>query len=93
MSEINTRGPAFPVQDPFLLSPMHESDMKRIASGMTLRDYFAAKAMQARLTDYESCKSLLDHAKKSGLAFAEEVAAQAYDMADAMLTQREKSAT
>lgn len=57
--------------------------------GMTLRDYFAAKAMQARISDYESCKSIADHAKKFDVSFAEEVAAQSYDMADAMLKARE----
>ena len=45
-------------------------------SGMTLRDYFAAKAMQGFMAD-----SFLQ-------AEVDEFAARAYDMADAMLKAR-----
>jgi len=41
MSDTNTGGPAF---------PSHGSMGEVAHEGMTLRDYFAAKAMQARLT-------------------------------------------
>ena len=58
-------GPAFP--------PMHDPDTH--ASGMTLRDYFAAKAMQVFLANTES-------------SFASD-AKNAYAMADAMLAARE----
>ena len=44
--------------------------------GMTLRDYFAAKAMQARLTTYKG-------------TWFEGVAEEAYKAADAMLKERE----
>jgi len=44
-------------------------------TGMTLRDYFAAKAMQALLPDYQSTASF--------------IAQQAYHYADAMLKARE----
>ena len=44
--------------------------------GMTLRDYFAAKAMQADLTGYDG-------------ANWSRVATQAYQMADAMMKARE----
>lgn len=64
MSEKNTGGPAFPI-------PKQLTDNW---SGMTLRDYFAAKAMQK-----------LDHdADKYWLA------TRAYEIADAMLEAREK---
>ena len=56
-----TGGPAFPCPD-------HD--------GLTLRDYFAAKAMQAYLT-----------APDTGWEF-DEVASAAYEMADAMLKER-----
>ena len=47
------------------------------SDGMTLRDYFAAKAMQGFLTgDYD--------------LYAHEVVQRAYEIADAMLTAREK---
>ena len=45
--------------------------------GMQLRDYFAAKAMQADLTNYDG-------------ANWRRVAVQAYQMADAMIEAREK---
>ena len=48
--ETNTGGNAFPC-DPFIASkPGNEASAKRIAEGMSLRDYFAAKAMQAYLS-------------------------------------------
>ena len=49
--------------------------------GMTLRDYFAAKAMQALLRQYP------DHLMNSP---ASEVASDAYSMADAMMKAREE---
>lgn len=50
--------------------------------GMTLRDYFAAKAMQAYVTtNYEDCA--LDDDK---------VSTWAYQLADAMLAARQKGA-
>ena len=45
--------------------------------GMDLRDYFAAKAMQADLTNYDG-------------ANWKRVAVQAYQMADAMMKAREQ---
>lgn len=69
-------GPAFPC-DPFIASkPGHESVAKRLAEGMTLRDYFAAKAMQVFLANPDS--SLRSDAES------------AYAAADAMLETREK---
>jgi hypothetical protein len=49
--------------------------------GMDLRDYFAAQAMQAFLTD-------LTH--KEELFLLDEVADTAYQMADAMMKAREQ---
>ena len=63
MNNTNTGGTAFPCHT----IAMHE--------GMTLRDYFAAKAMQVFLT----------HERTS----EEEDARDAYAMADAMLKARE----
>jgi hypothetical protein len=53
-----------------------------VEGGMTLRDYFAAKAMQALLRQYP------DHLMNSP---ASEVASDAYSMADAMLAAREEA--
>ena len=68
MSNTNTGGPAFPVD---------ESALIRNLQGMTLRDYFAAKAMQGML------------AENGGGALRNETMAEfAYDIADAMLKAR-----
>jgi hypothetical protein len=56
---------------------------------MLLRDYFAAKAMQARLSDYEGLQCLTEYAQRTGQQLSKVVADQAYDMADAMLKTRE----
>ena len=73
MTTTNTGGPAFPrpavfTQTHGLASP--EQD------GMTLRDYFAAKAMQSYWADPDVADDLIT------------AAAWAYDMADAMLKAR-----
>ena len=62
--------------------PAFPNDVKPIneRAGMTLRDYFAAKAMQGLLRQYP------DHLMNSP---ANEVACDAYSMADAMLKARE----
>ena len=70
----NTGGYAFP------FSPSDDSTIKH-QLGMTLRDYFAAKAMQGLLRQYP------DHLMNSP---ANEVACDAYSMADAMLKAREQ---
>jgi len=80
MEKINDGGPAFP--------NTYEGTTRADGPGLSLRDYFAAKAMQARLSDYESCKSLIVDSGKHGISMAENVAMQAYDMADAMLAAR-----
>ncbi len=70
-----TGGPAFPSAETFYDEIVH-------AGGMTLRDYFAAKAMQglitSRHTDYEN-----------GWYDEDLLAQSAYKMADAMLKARE----
>lgn len=70
MSNTNTGGPAFPVD---------ESALIRNLQGMTLRDYFAAKAMQG----------LLAQSQGTALGSTVETAADyAYAIADAMLAAR-----
>ena len=68
----NNGGPAFPcgLQSGHL-QPLHE--------GMTLRDYFAAKAMEV---DYTLAKNFTDPDWRYGIAL------DAYKMADAMLKAR-----
>ncbi|MGU2415257.1 hypothetical protein [Burkholderia cenocepacia] len=73
MSEIKDGGPAFPVpglmEDPSF-------------NGMTLRDYFAAKAMQAALTTVQPGPTVTHE------QMFDAVAPLAYLMADAMLKAR-----
>lgn len=73
MSEIKDGGPAFPGVD--YLS----QHGKKNPEGMTLRDYFAAKAMQAMLSNPEC-----------DLGPLTEIPRAAWDMADAMLRKRQK---
>jgi hypothetical protein len=78
MSTKNDGGSAFPITDPFLLKPANETEMMRLARGMSLRDWVASKAMAAMLTrtvngDWPEHKNVAKHA---------------YDMADEMLRAR-----
>jgi hypothetical protein len=74
---INTNQPesAFPSTFRSLADPDGEQQVHRW--GMTLRDYFAAKAMQSLITVYRDDKSIVD-----------EYAKRAYEIADAMLDAR-----
>ena len=69
----NTGGPAFPTREDGYLE-----------TGMTLRDYFAAKAMQGIMVMIAGGK----HKVPAETAMAE-VSKQAYQQADAMLSARE----
>lgn len=73
MSEINTGGPAFPWCGDL-------NECPTINLGMTLRDYFAAKAMQSLVSDTEW---------RTG-EWKPDTALAAYKMADAMLKERNK---
>lgn len=76
----NTGGPAFPMADPFAFSPANEGDAKRLAEGMSMRDYFAAKALQG----------ICAHVDSWGCGNNSAVADCAYKLADAMLAERAK---
>lgn len=77
MNTDKTGGPAFPRAGAALDTRSYQ-ELKGLADGMTLRDYFAAKAMQALLIDVSL------HAED-----LPSFAASAYMMADAMLKARE----
>ena len=70
MSNTNTGGPAFPTKNYQTIQPLADG----YSEGMTLRDYFAAKAMNAFLS------------RDGGTL--EKDAEAAYKMADAMLKAR-----
>lgn len=73
----NNGGPAFPVAG---------SEHNYPIEGMTLRDYFAAKVLSGWLASYPGSNL---HPVAAGNA--DEVAKQAYMLADAMLRAREVS--
>ena len=78
MSDTNTGGPAFP-------TPRYErGDMYSL--GMTLRDYFAAKALQVMWDAYEKGHCGMN---SNAVPDVEIIAEDAYVMADAMLKARE----
>ena len=76
MSNTNTGGPAFPS-----LPIVKEFEGKRLTmtEGLTMRDYFAAKAMQGIIST-----------NTSFLHNPEQLAAKAFEFANAMLRAREQ---
>lgn len=71
-------GPAFPVQ-----AEQYRFDLDRhipasVAPGMTLRDYFAAKAMQAYVSSYQA----------GSAGDFQAIAGDSYELADEMLAAR-----
>jgi hypothetical protein len=75
MTDKTSGGPAFPVHPEMAERLGCENSLSDV--GMSLRDYFAAKAMQAYLPD------AMNHNATEG-----ELAWSAYKMADAMLKAR-----
>lgn len=71
----NTGGPAFPCH-PGIENPIYD--------GMSLRDYFAAKAMQGFVMDDVLCKEAATEPE-----WYENIAEASYKMADAMLKARQ----
>lgn len=74
--EIDTGGPAFPV--------IAENGLGHVSDGMSLRDYLAAKAMQAILT------ALIAKADENHLIKRSQLAKDAYLFADAMIEEGKK---
>lgn len=74
MNKIETGGPAFPI------FPETGGGHAAAFVGMTLRDYFAAKALQGVLSDVP--------ATLYGLDFEKNIAKLSYFIADAMLEAR-----
>ena len=80
----DTGGPAFP-QDVGWVSPNSHVEYRGPQGGMTLRDYFAAKALQPYLSHL--CFSIDDEERA---IYLEEAAEISYQVADAMLKAREQ---
>lgn len=91
MNAIKDGGPAFPLR-------ADRNDAGGICDprepGMSMRDYFAAKAMHAELTTCgvpgEACEALVEAARRDGIDPVRKIARNAYEIADAMLAEREK---
>ena len=85
---IETGGPAFPAPE----LGAQDFGQPWAYPGMTLRDYFAAKAMQgvvSSIATEDDYRRLSGHASASGLTVSEWIARDAFKQADAMLKARE----
>lgn len=89
-------GSAFPclVQELLIDHPMAEQPEPRFHGGMSMRDYFAAKFAHAEMVTSgalpEPARALVEGAKKAGRTIEQQVAYNAYLLADAMLAERKK---
>ena len=84
----DTSDPAFPLALGWVETDMNSGsqkcvDVRDVSHGMSLRDYFAAKALQGMMS-YPGNESWGDFARMS----AGDAATQAYNYADAMLAAR-----
>jgi hypothetical protein len=82
MDNINTGGPAYP-------NPRWEG-WGSPQEGMTLRDYFAAKALQAVIADKDTAEIFENSPEANSITFFDFSAITAYAFADAMLKVREQ---
>jgi hypothetical protein len=87
MSTKNTGGSAFPT---IHHEESHGVPYTYTESGMNLRDYFAAKAMQALTQSEQFVKEASEWRKIDGENIEDAIAGSAYDLADAMLKAREQ---
>lgn len=79
---IDEGGPAFP--DPI------RAHSRTSPTGMSLRDYYAAKAMQAIFANWEAVCAISQEAG-SDAGLNHRVARRAYEIADAMIEARKQS--
>lgn len=84
MSAEDDGGSAFPVADPSWLSLRTVAESMRAAAGMSLRDYFAAKAMAALIAGPEARDGTDHYDDESN----DNTAECAYMIADCMLRSR-----
>lgn len=86
MSENKDGGPAFPL-----------TGLRAEYEGMSLRDYFAARAMHAELVTAGALEgprdALVEAAEEAGQTVEQRIAFNAYRLADAMLKAREQAQT
>lgn len=89
MTNKNTGGPAFPRPK----SPKGEytdSDVPGAQTGMSLRDYFAAKALQAIIANDQLAGRIERDPQNKGLILGKVIAREAYALADNLIEERAK---
>jgi hypothetical protein len=87
MSDINDGGPAFPQLCTAWNDDAHKYELSMSLDGMSLRDYFAAKAMQPLTRTVQKNGKTGPDAGDDDFVW---VARRAYMLADAMLKAREQ---
>ena len=70
--------PAFPCETP-----------NEIFSGLTMRDYFASKAMQGAISNFDVFDAITKVGREDGIERIQAIALFSFDLADAMLKARE----
>lgn len=80
---MNNGGPAFPRED-------YQTDDAPGQRGMTMRDYFAAQALQGITGNSQASWAPSREQQESGITWADMAAKEAYELADAMLRRREQ---
>jgi len=88
--KIDDGGPAFPSDYPRDQYDCGGGISWSGTMGVSVRDYFAAKVLQAYFSNSDHVTSLYNIAKKGKTDFRSLVAEYAYEMADIMLAQRQK---
>lgn len=86
MTDINDGGPAFPFSREW--TDVSGNHNREECDGMTLRDYFAAKALMGMLASPELLQVVTSSQVAGGNVF-ERMALKSYDIADAMIKARE----
>lgn len=83
MSEpIDNGGPAFP-------QPIDDmGTFRSVTEGMSLRDYFAGESIQNAVVWESQCPTKTEHSE--GIPTLKGIARRAYQLADAMLAERNK---
>jgi len=86
----NNGGPAFP--SPEILKDHDEGNyyLNYNNPGMTLRDYFAAKAMQGFLADLKTFNIICEQGDLKSMSPSDSTSKASYKIADAMLKERNK---
>jgi hypothetical protein len=83
---MSTGGPAFPTG---LITDPRNGQIIGGSNGMTLRDYFAAKAMHGfALSPWSDYEEMETFTRKDYARYCNSVAESAYEFADAMLKAR-----